>query len=758
MSIKLNNQIIAGLYESQVVPQADTVNSGMIRIATQKEVDDGTDNTTAVTPFYLKQNVAENVKADGVTIVKNDDNSLTVIGQKSINNIITIDWIGTKEEYETAWNNKTITSTTVCYITDDEEEASIEGVLFIPHTERVENGIIISWTNNQGYQNPDPVLIPFVENNVPLGGTTGQILAKKSDSDYILEWIDNDYSLSKNKPQINNIELIGNKTLDELNIQIKGDYATIEELNTKVDISDLSNVATSGNYEDLENKPLIPSKTSDLVNDSGFINGIPDEYITEEELNSKGYITEIPDTVQLKLDNTLNTTSKTVVGGINELVNKKVDKEDGKSLISDTEIVRLSGVTNYDDTSVVNNIADLQINKSNTSLDNLTPEGEKHFLNYSQVTNCITEIPQDIKLELNNGVLTLKAGSELTYGDGRTIVIENDIAQTNQVNATLNGLILIHEPSSNGFGVYIQGANATSGATPPTIATGTVDYIWFDTNTNQMKISHDTQATWKEIPLPIGVVDITPNTYTALKHVFNGFGYIGSTVFVTKGVKGLIPNGRNEDGSLKNIEYVTSTVITKTFNSTSSGWVSLENNNSIHYDSSNYIVYSTDEPTKATYLMWFNPQTNKWQQCINDSWGVRYRCPIVQVDFSSSATVEKFTPKLPFRAVDYNDKSVVSGWGMPSSKSVDLTLGASGTTYTAPANGFYSAKKVAGVTNAYFNLHNITSGLTSQDFTSVANNHLRLWLPCKKGDLMQVEYSATGNTIHFRFIYAEGEI
>ena len=102
MSIKLNNQTISGLYESQIIPQADTVNLGIIRIATQKEIEDGTDNTTAVTPFYLKQNVAENVKADGVTVIKNDDNSLTVIGQKSINNIITIDWIGTKEEYENA--------------------------------------------------------------------------------------------------------------------------------------------------------------------------------------------------------------------------------------------------------------------------------------------------------------------------------------------------------------------------------------------------------------------------------------------------------------------------------------------------------------------------------------------------------------------------------------------------------------------------------------------------------------------------------
>ena len=34
------------------------------------------------------------------------------------------------------------------------------------------------------------------------------------------------YTELTNKPQINNIELIGNKSLDDLNIQIKGDYET----------------------------------------------------------------------------------------------------------------------------------------------------------------------------------------------------------------------------------------------------------------------------------------------------------------------------------------------------------------------------------------------------------------------------------------------------------------------------------------------------------------------------------------------------
>lgn len=42
-------------------------------------------------------------------------------------------------------------------------------------------------------------------------------------------------------------------------------------LDSKANTSDLSSVATSGDYEDLTNTPTIPTKTSDLTNDSGFI-------------------------------------------------------------------------------------------------------------------------------------------------------------------------------------------------------------------------------------------------------------------------------------------------------------------------------------------------------------------------------------------------------------------------------------------------------------------------------------------------------
>ena len=46
-------------------------------------------------------------------------------------------------------------------------------------------------------------------------------------------------------------------------------------LNEKADSSDLATVATSGAYSDLSGRPTIPTKTSDLTNDSGFITSAP---------------------------------------------------------------------------------------------------------------------------------------------------------------------------------------------------------------------------------------------------------------------------------------------------------------------------------------------------------------------------------------------------------------------------------------------------------------------------------------------------
>ena len=167
------------------------------------------------------------------------------------------------------------------------------------------------------------------------------------------------YENMENLPSINNVKLIGNKTLDQLGIQAKGDYAltsavptkvsqlandksyasesyvtnaianaqlgggdteidlsgyaTKDDLVNKVDKvtgksliadSEITRLAGLNNYDDTEIKntlktkadtSAIPTKVSQLLNDAGYLTSIPNEYVTETELNAKGYLTEHQD-------------------------------------------------------------------------------------------------------------------------------------------------------------------------------------------------------------------------------------------------------------------------------------------------------------------------------------------------------------------------------------------------------------------------------------------------------------------------------
>lgn len=102
-------------------------------------------------------------------------------------------------------------------------------------------------------------------------------------------------------------------------------------------------------------------------------------------------------------------------------------------------------------------------------------------------------------------------------------------------------------------------------------------------------------------------------------------------------------------------------------------------------------------------------------------------------------------------------KSLASGLGMPSDKYVDLTLGASGTEYTAPANGYYLFSKVSGGADKYVNIENMTNKMGTVLVGYSSANALRIFCPTRKGDNVRISYNATGATSLFRFVYAEGE-
>lgn len=74
--------------------------------------------------------------------------------------------------------------------------------------------------------------------------------------------------------------------------ELAGKDVDLSGLATKDDIKDLASVSYVDEKIASIEHPSIPTKISELENDSGFITSIPDEYVTEEELSAKGFITE----------------------------------------------------------------------------------------------------------------------------------------------------------------------------------------------------------------------------------------------------------------------------------------------------------------------------------------------------------------------------------------------------------------------------------------------------------------------------------
>lgn len=98
-----------------------------------------------------------------------------------------------------------------------------------------------------------------------------------------------------------------------------------------------------------------------------------------------------------------------------------------------------------------------------------------------------------------------------------------------------------------------------------------------------------------------------------------------------------------------------------------------------------------------------------------------------------------------------------SGIGFPSSRYEDLILGASGTEYTAPANGYFYLNKASGSTNQYIEFNNTDRAYSTILHAYASGASLRLLLPVQKDDVASLWYTASGTTNTFRFIYAEGE-
>ena len=118
-------------------------------------------------------------------------------------------------------------------------------------------------------------------------------------------------------------------TISKVDVHRHGNMSTLNSI-TSYKVSEWNNKSDfSGDYNDLTNKPTIPTKTSQLANDNNFLTSIPSEYITETELNEKGYLTEHQDISNLALKTELHSHVNMAV--LSTITNFKVNQWNNKS-------------------------------------------------------------------------------------------------------------------------------------------------------------------------------------------------------------------------------------------------------------------------------------------------------------------------------------------------------------------------------------------------------------------------------------------
>ena len=312
-------------------------------------------------------------------------------------------------------------------------------------------------------------------------------------------------------------------------------------------------------------------------------------------------------------------------------------------------------------------------------------------LKTDQITNCLTEIPQNVKLEFSGGTFTLKAGSKVYVPNGtgvfNTIDIKSDISITFTIKRKC---FLYYYNGALNFTDAIQ--NCVSGDTDP--LAGQQWHTWYDTANNVIKryTSDATTPAYTGISLPLALITIS-SSGTSIDQVFKGFGYIGSHVFVLPSVKGLISNGYNDDGTLRNgVLRMTKPVVSLVY----SGVLGCGQYNAFGSRPNYYIVDKyADMVEKNVAGFYYIKSINgcySWGGGSAEKYFGYIPCGTVKV---SDGKVQSIDINRPFRAVDYNDfetlsETVVTNNDNAVHKTGNETIGGEKTfTSTIRMNGQY---------------------------------------------------------------------
>ena len=311
--------------------------------------------------------------------------------------------------------------------------------------------------------------------------------------------------------------------------------------------------------------------------------------------------------------------------------------------------------------------------------------------------------------------------------------------------------------------------NITSGGTGP--SQSTARRFWYDTANNKIYCYAPNSDTPLQGTFPLAILKCTAENVFEIKQVFNGFGYIGQVLYALPGVEGLSPNGRNEDGSLKNELMVLDHVVTRDFT-----WYCADGQYVFLGISQEYgddfALISTGTPGKykqqstppalGDYITWHRLDENKLYrtEALSDTpnWLSMRGFAVGPVFNTGDGTnVSVWNIARPVAAVDMSNTSYIAKMTMPSNRYIDLTLGATGATYTAPANGYFCIHANGNGSNNWIEMINNSASSFARGVYGTTGWNFKNALEAKSGDSIIIQYNNINTPSVFRFIYAEGE-
>lgn len=200
--------------------------------------------------------------------------------------------------------------------------------------------------------------------------------------------------------------------------------------------------------------------------------------------------------------------------------------------------------------------------KASTDLTNLSSTGQMIIDSQNgTISNCVLDIPQNLKCELSGTTYTLKAGSvRVKLGETYTTqTLVNDLTLT--IDVSTDGRFVIIGSSNNEAQINIE--KISSGTTTP--LTKTTDYFWNITDKLMYRwVSADSMykpfSTWY---YPSCLIDVVSGVASFAKDsngndmIFNGAGFMGHHAFVYPNVTVFYPNGYSDVKHLNSVKITT---------------------------------------------------------------------------------------------------------------------------------------------------------------------------------------------------------